>query len=195
MAARASMASLIADLRQRCEAGTADYSLAGVTFWDDEALQARLDAYRTDVYRAPLVVQPVYSGGSALYYDYYWQRGAAVEAVDGGTAWRVEDSAGSAVGTADYEVNADARHIRFDSDQQAKAYYLTYRVFDMDRAEADVWDRKAAHYAAAYDVSTDNTSLKRSQLIAHCRAMADAARKRAPARNRASVRFDVGEGF
>lgn len=195
MAARASMATPIADLRQRCEAGTADYTLAGVTFWTDEQLQVRLDAYRTDIYRQPLTVQPVFSGGSALYYDYYWQKGVVVEGVDGGTAWRVENSAGSAVGTANYEVNAGAKHIRFTADQAATAYYLTYRVFDMDRAEADVWDRKAAHFAASYDVATDNTDLKRSQLIAHCRGMAEAARKRAPARARIAVRGDVAEGF
>ena len=32
-----------------------------------------------------------------------------------------------------------------------------------------MWRKKASHYATAYDVSTDNHSLKRSQLVAQAR--------------------------
>lgn len=191
MTARASMANLILELRQRCEAGTAEYQLGSQTYWSDDHLQAVLDRQREDLKRVSLVMSPDYSGGSALYYDYYWPRGDYVEDVDGGTAWRIEDSTGSAIGTADYTVNVAARHIRFGSDQQGQARYLTYRVYDLDRAEADVWDKKAANVASRFDVKTDNHDLKRSQLEAHYRTKAADARRRAPARSRTRVRDDL----
>jgi hypothetical protein len=49
---------------------------------------------------------------------------------------------------------------------------VTGRSYNVNLAAADVWRKKAAHYATAYDVSTDNHSLKRSQLIQHCQVMA-----------------------
>jgi hypothetical protein len=187
------MGNLIADLRQRGEAGSAEYVLSGHTYWSDEDLQTRLDHTRTDVFRAPLTVGPVTSGGSAVYQDYYWRTGDAVEEASSGTvAWRVEDSAGSVIGTADYTVNYAARHIRFAANTAGSAYFLSYRAFDLDRAEAEVWERKAANVANRFDVSTDNHMLTRSQLQAHYLAMAASARRRAPAQVRTRIRDDVG---
>jgi outer membrane protein assembly factor BamB len=188
--ARTGMSALIADLRQRAEAGTADYTIHATTYWSDDTLQAFLDRNRRDVFREPLTVQPVYDGGTLVYRDYYWKR-EHVEQADGGTVWRVETSAGALGGTADYTPNYDARHLYFAADQGGTVYYLTYRAYDLDAAEAEVWERKAAHVAALYDVSTDNHDLKRSQLVKHYREMAQAARRRVRPTARMLRRGDI----
>lgn len=190
MTARTGMATLITELRQRCEAGTAEYTLSGEVYWTDDHLQARLDREREDVYREPLMVQPRYEGGSAVYYDYYYRR-EYVEEADGGTVWRVEDSTGALVGTASYTANYAARHLRFAANTGGSALYLTYRAYDLDRAEAEVWERKAANVASRFDISTDNHSLKRSQLEDAYRQKAADARRRAPAKSRTRTRGDL----
>jgi len=43
MTARDGMTNIIATLRAWTEAGTADYSVAGTTYWDDGQLQDTLD--------------------------------------------------------------------------------------------------------------------------------------------------------
>lgn len=173
MAARTTMAELITLLRGYAEAGSADYTVAGGTYWTDDQLQQTLDGHRTDVYRNPLQVRATYNNGTAQYFDYYTDL-RNLERADGGTVWRVEDSSGSLIGTANYTVNYDAGHLRFSSDQQGTAYWLTARVYDIDRAAADVWRRKAAHVAnSGFDWKTDNHEVKRSQLRAQYLAMAD----------------------
>jgi hypothetical protein len=42
----------------------------------------------------------------------------------------------------------------------------------MNGAAGDVWTQKAGHYAEAYDFSTDNHSLHRSQMVKQCLDMA-----------------------
>ena len=183
--ARPGMTALIDELRRRCDAGTADFS--------DDALQAVLDGYRRVSVRRPLLVVPTLSGGSAVYNDYYWYAGYWVEGPESGaTAWRVEDSAGSVVGTALYAVESRAGHLRFADDTRGAAYTLTSRAYDLDRAAAAVWDAKAAAVADRFDVSTDNHDLKRSQLMQHYRDMAAGYRRRAPAAASERLRSDLG---
>jgi hypothetical protein len=51
---------------------------------------------------------------------------------------------------------------------------LTGRSYDIYAAAADIWRRKAAHYASSsFDFSTDNHSIKRSQVYKHCLEMAE----------------------
>ncbi len=164
MAARAGMLTLITRLRGMTNAGTAD--------WSDEALQDVLDARRVDLNRAPLTPDPEYVSGTTLWHDYYAPLGNFEEASSGAQYWRVENTSGEAVGTADYTVDYAAGHIRFAADQGGTAYYLRARSYQMNLAAADVWRRKAAIYAERYDVQTDNHRLSRSQVIAHCLKMA-----------------------
>ena len=63
--------------------------------------------------------------------------------------------------------------ITFGTSTGGSVLYLTGRSYDMNQAAAEIWRHKASHYVAAYDVRTDNTSLSRSQLMAHCVKMAD----------------------
>jgi hypothetical protein len=167
MAARTGMAELITELRSMADAGTADYTIAATSsavYWSDEQLQAALDKNRKDIY-TPLEYRPEQSGGSIVYFDAYYEPQYVERAPSGSEAWRIEDSNGSALGTANYTVNYDARHVRFTANQGGTAYYLRGRQFDMQRTAAAIWRQKAAHVSArAFDIATDNHNLKRSQL-------------------------------
>lgn len=191
MAARDGMASLIIELRTRCDAGTADYQVAGSDFWTDDQLQSVLDRNRRDVKRETLMLAPELSGGSAIYHDYQWCREWVEEAASGTAIWRVEDSQGSLIGTASYTPEYGARSLRFASNTGGTAYFLTYRSYDLDRAAAEVWERKAGHVASRFDIKTDNHDLKRSQLVEQYRAMAVEFRRRAPAKIATRVRDDM----
>jgi hypothetical protein len=172
-------------------AGTAEYALGTTTYWTDDQLESVLDRYRTDVYREPLVLRPIYVNGTARYHDYYWRRAEVEQATSGTAAWRLETSAGALIGTANYSVNYEARHIRFSADQGGVTYYLTYRAYDLNRAAAEVWESKAAHVADRFDVETDNHNLLRSQLYNHYMNMAKIYRRRSPAMTSHRTRADV----
>jgi len=166
--ARAGMATLIARLRSMCEAGTADYAVAGTTYWSDDELQAILDSHRMEITRENLVSRSEYvSSGSAVYKDYFSAFRNFEEASGGSAVWDVEDGDGDSIGTANYSVNYDAGHLRFTSDTLNASYYLTARSYNINRAAAEVWQRKAAHYASSYDFAADGARFDRSQMHAH----------------------------
>lgn len=193
MAARSGMANLITRLRADCEAGTADYSVAGETYFTDAHLQERLDQYRRDVKREPLEWASEYvAEGTLGYYDYYYHSGRMVEEAESGSlAWQVEDGNGSAIGTANYTANYETGQIRFDSDQGGSARYLSYSYFDYNRTAATIWRQKAANVANRFDVKTDNHDLKRSQMRMAFLQMAAVFDKQAKARTVTMVRGDV----
>lgn len=165
MAIRAGMGDLITRLRGYTQADPNEYTLAGEVYWTPEQLQARLDRYRTDVYREPLAVEPTYASTNTLVYHNYYFMQADVERASGGSlVWQVENSAGSAIGTGAYTVNYDGRQIRFTADQAGTAHYLTYRHYNVYKAAAQIWREKAANVAARFDIRTDNHDLKRRQL-------------------------------
>ncbi len=191
MTARTGMDNLINKLRARSDAGTADYVSGGITFWTDDQLQEILDENRSDVIREPLELHPEQIGGSAVYFSYSWSRRWAEEAASGTAIWRVDDSAGSLIGTASYTPEYGAQTLRFTANTGGSAYFLTYRAFDMDRAAADVWEQKAASVATRFDIKTDNHDLKRSQLAQQYRDMAAQFRRRAGAKVSQRVRDDM----
>lgn len=193
MALRDGMTDLVARLRSLCDAGTADYTIGATTYWTDDHLQDALDGQRADIRREPLMVSPeVVAGNTTEYHDYLWRGGGDVETVESGSAaWLVMDGAGSAYGTADYTPSYRAQRLRFSSDTEGKALYLSYRAYDLERAAADVWEQKAAHVSSRFDIKTDNHTLSRSQLRRGYLDMAALHRKRAPARSIRRVRDDV----
>lgn len=157
--ARSGLANVILKLRQMTNAGTADYSLAGVTFWSDDQLQAVLDQHRTDIFSQQLQTVPTVVGGTTYYYDYYCTGG---DYEQGTAAFQVTDSLGNAVAPT---VNYQMGHLSFGTvNQGGTTYYLTARAFDVSAAAAQVWKAKAAHVADAYDFSADGHSMSRSQL-------------------------------
>lgn len=173
MAARAGLATLIERLRSMTDAGTADYDVAGETHWSDDQLQAVLDAHRADFVRDALRAAPEYvADGAAEYRDYYTSRRNLEEAASGSAAWDLEDGSGESVDTADYTVSYDASHIRFAADTEGASYYLSGRAYNLNRAAAVVWERKAAHAAAGYGFTADGATYRREQAYQHCLEMA-----------------------
>ena len=171
--ARSGLANLISELRGMTEAGLTDYGIGAVYYWSDDQLQDILDIHRRDVIFEQLQMYPnQVASGSLSYLDYRSGFGF-FEATTGGTAiFYVQDSTGSTISTgytADYRRGVTL----FSSDQRGSVYYLTGRSYDLQAAAADLWRRKAAHYATAFDFSTDNHSVTRSQAYKHSLEMAD----------------------
>lgn len=173
--ARSGLSEFITELRGLTEAGTADYSVSGNSYWTDHQLQEVLDAHRRDVIFEQLKMYPVQiAGGSLGYYDYRSSYGF-YESTTGGTAiLYLQDSTGETIGSSNYTTDARRGQFQFSANQMGTVYYLTGRSYDLNAAAADIWRRKAAHYApTSFDFSTDNHSIHRSQIYQHCKEMAD----------------------
>jgi hypothetical protein len=191
MTARAGLSDLLTTLRGMTEAGTADYTLGTQTYWSDDHLQLVLDRHRTDLrnqYAAPQY-KPV-PGGFAVY-DYV----IGVGNLEYGTALAVEDGVGNAYGTATYTVDAQRGVVTFTADKAGAMVTVTGRSFDLEAAAADVWTSKAAHVAQAYDFSTDNHKVSRSQMRTACLDMARYYRAQAAVTSVSMDRSDTAGHF
>lgn len=159
------MGEIITWVRTLIEAGTADYTVAGSAHWTDDQIQQQLDAHRRDHHRVAIHPEGRYVGGSTEYTEYYlphvWVEGTA----SGTAAWYLHDGNGSAM--TGYTLDTATGKITFAADQQGTVAYATYRAYDLERTAATIWRAKASHYAAQYDVKTDNHDLKRSQMYKH----------------------------
>lgn len=171
--ARAGLGDLITELRSLGNVGSNDFLVDGFPQFTDGKLQNILDLYRQDHYRAPMEPIQTYSGGSVIYLDYY--TGAQyLEQTTGGTSiFIVEHAAGTAVGTANYSVDYLRGKVTFGADTGGSTLYWYGRSYDLNRAAAEVWRRKAAYYGAQFDFSTDNHTIKKSTIARQCREMAD----------------------
>jgi hypothetical protein len=171
--ARASMADLIVNLRSLTNAGALEYTVAGNPYWTDKQLQTVLDRHVTNIRDEVLrPIETIEAGGSTSYYDYQSSY-RFLESTSGGTSrFILKDETYAALGTAAYTVDYPRGLITFGTTTAGLTRYLTGFSYDLNAAAADVWSQKAAHYVTAYDVSTDNHSLKRSQIIQGCLTMA-----------------------
>lgn len=173
--ARDGMSNLILQVRKHANAGTADYTVAGVTYFTDDQIQTYLDQQRVDYRTVPLQDAPIYSGGSLVYFDYhipsYVPKFIEESAADSG--FQVVDGSNNVVGTASYSVNYDAGIITFAADTGgSSSYYLDCRTYGLYKAVAAVYVDKAGFVANRVDWSSDNHSVKASQEAAHYREMA-----------------------
>jgi hypothetical protein len=174
MTARSGLSNLILELRNMTEAQTGDYAINSTYYWNDDHLQDILDLHRRDVVWEQLSMYPTQTtGGSALYQDYRSAFGF-YEATTGGTSiLYLQDSTGATIGTANYTADYRRGQFQFSSNQAGSVYYLTGRSYDLQGAAADVWRRKAAHYApTSFNFSTDNHSVSRAAVYEHCVEMA-----------------------
>jgi hypothetical protein len=163
---RPTMVDLIEDLRGMTNAGVNDYAIAGKRYWSDEQMQDTLDENRTFQNNLILDVVPVYSAGVTTYTKYYsglknWEASPILQGING-----------NVIGTALYTFNADLGEVTFGTDQQALPYYIQGYTYDLNAAAATIWRTKASHYASAYDFSTDNHNMRRSQLLTQAQSMA-----------------------
>jgi len=174
MSARTGLSQLIDVLRGMVNASTADYTVGTATFWDGDQMQAVLDRHRRDVFKEELYPLDTWvSSGSVAYYDYYSSFGNYEQTTGGTAVWWIEDGTGADVGTALFTVDYMRGHITFSADTAGSVYYLTGRSYDLNAAAAEIWDMKASHYAvSAIDWSSDNHSVRNSQMVSQCEKMA-----------------------
>lgn len=165
MVARLGMLDLILRLRSMTDAQPDEFEIAGETYWSNDQLNKILDRYRYDEYYEAIEPTVTYDTAlNALYQDYYFARANVEELTSGSAVWKLEDSDGNIAGTADYSVNYQAQHIRFNDSTDGGVRYLTYRYYDLNKAASDVWSQKAASVASRFNISTDNHTLSRAEL-------------------------------
>ena len=178
MTARASMAGLIRELREMTAAGTADYTVAGQSYFSDDHLQTDLD--NTQVLGRLVPLEPIFTpaAGAFQWFDYHIPDGIGpwIEDYTSGTAlagWAVRDGSGNPLGTALYTANLDAQKITFSADQQGQIRYLDCTAYDLNAAAAQVWRRKAALEQKSVDWQSDNHKIAANQRFEHCLKMAE----------------------
>ena len=171
MTVRSGMNTLIRELRRMTNAGLDDYTIADETYWSDSHLQDALDGHRMDFYGAELPCITAMEGGLVVYKTYR----APYRNLEGGTVnFLLVDFQGTPAGTADYTADYTTGTVTFTADQAAKQWWLTGRAYDIYAAAADVWRMKAAHASTTqFDFSTDNHSVKGSNIPMQCLKMAD----------------------
>ena len=170
MAARSGMSALIEQLRGMTETAAGDWMQGTANYWDDDHLQGVLDDHQLLIYNEPITPLREWGAGGTLLTKRYPTGYQNLEASSGGTAiFYLLDGSYNTVGTALYSTDYRRGLVTFAANTAGSTYYLTGYSYDLNAAAADVWEIKANHYASAYDVSTDNHNLKRSQLYDHCR--------------------------
>lgn len=177
MAARAGMTSLISRLRQKCEAGEADYTLTGETYWSDDHLQAALDEHRKLFVGVNLIPRPQNINGIIVYRCYEIPRevGNFVEApAQGETNFRLYRTDGVDIPFAEYALYERDLSITFTADQEGAAIYWDGYSYDLIAAARDVWLVKAAHMHQAINFSADGHRFDREAIYQHCIEMAKA---------------------
>lgn len=171
--AREGMHNIIADLRSLGSVGSNDFKVDGFPQFTDGRLQDILDQYRQDYYRSPMEPVESYSGGSVIYRDYYLDA-QYIEETTGGTAiFYIEHADGAVVSSSGYTVDYRRGKVTFVNDTGGSVLYWYGRAYDLNRAAAEVWRRKASYYATQFDFSTDNHNVRKSTIYEQCLRMAD----------------------
>jgi len=192
--ARAGLSDLRDTLRSMTDTTEHDWKIGNQNFWDDSQLDKVLDRWCTDVDHELLVCQETYetTGGTVSYHDYYSQYGSFEGASSGTAYFLVQDATGTAHGTSEWTADYNTGCVTFTANTLGSSMYLTGYAYDLNAAAADIWNKKAAHYASAFDFSTDNHNIRRSQLIENCFRMAKFYEQRAGNTNQgASTGFTV----
>lgn len=170
---RNTMAKLFITLRGLTNAGTDDYTIGAVTYWNDSLLQSILDRYVIIIRDEQLKAIPaMYPDGKFSYFDYQ-SKSRFFEETSGGTAtFVIRDATGVVIPSTSWSADYERGLITFTADTEGVDYYLTGRSYDIYAAAADIWYQKAAHASEQIDFTTDNHSIKRSHIVASCLAMA-----------------------
>jgi hypothetical protein len=168
MAARAGMIPLITRLRELTATSANQTTVGGITYWSDDQLQDILDDYVTEYVHQPLTARPAIGNDSVVIYrDYLWHDdyGIWLERPDTVGAFVVQNSTGYEV--VGFTIDYKNRKITFPVNTDGRTYYITAKSYDMDRAAAEVWYRRAGFLVDMVDWSTDNHSVKDSQAYQH----------------------------
>lgn len=187
--ARSGMATLLLRLRSMVEAGSADYSVNGTSYWTDDQLQSALDMRGVTHIQLPLEPLSEYVAGAVEYHSYATALRHIEEQGSGTAVFAIRDAGGTVHGTSEWTANYDSGHFRFTADTDGSPMYLTTRAYDIAGAAADVWEQKAAHVSAWYDFSADGASFSRSQARKHYLEMAQFYRNQSQGARINSVRM------
>jgi hypothetical protein len=171
--------------------------------FSDQQVQDRLDASRDDIRYESLLIAPsivntatTNNQPETIFADYYsayqwWEADVVLQGQDtSGNAWKVLTPLAS-----DYIVG----HWQFELTPftngtvpgQLPPLFATGKVYDVNRAAADLLEFWAASLSCAYDVTVDGQSLKRSQLMTAKLSMAAYYRRLAKPRIATMNRHDV----
>lgn len=194
MAVRDGMLSLISELRSYCDAGTADFTLDSVTYFSDQHLQDLLDRRSELIVMEALDPIPVWTNGTAYTYTYRFPKGVLwIEGHQSGVAvFSIKDSYGNIIGTTEYTVYYESRHVVFNQPTSGSARLLTTRRFNMYKAAADLWKRKATFYAKDYTFKTGFDHFIRKEKFQNAIKMAQVFESMMGMENVTMVRPDLG---
>jgi hypothetical protein len=159
---RTTMSDLIDVLRGMTDAGTADYTVGTAIFWDGDQIQRVLDRHSLDIIDYPLTAV---GHGSIVYNEYRMPFTNLEQTVGGTSVFYLSATGGSIIGTANYSVDYLNGDVDFTADTRGSTVYMTAHTYDLNAAAAEIWGMKAANVAKAFDFSTDNHSVKRSQMM------------------------------
>jgi len=175
IASRDGLADLRDELRTLTETTENDWAIGRQHFWDDSQLDKVLDRHSVSVEHELLVSEQHYdtTAGSVSTHDYYSEQGNFETIASGTSYFQVQDATGAVHGTSEWDADYAIGQISFTTDTMGSSMYLTGYAYDLNASAADIWQRKASHYATAFDFSTDNHNLRRSQIYDHCLRMAD----------------------
>jgi hypothetical protein len=163
------MSTLLLELRGMTNSSTSDYTIGTVSYWSDDHLQTVLDRNRVDLYRSDTEPISSYNNGTVEYKLYNIGYGHLEQGTD---YFEIENSAGTTVGTANYTPDYNTGLVTFTADQGGTAYLFTGRSYDIYKAAAEIWRQKGAYFATQFDISSDNHSMRRSQIMKQCIDMA-----------------------
>lgn len=174
LAVRQGMADLIQQLRQMTNAGMADYTIAGVSYWSDLQLQDILDRNVVRLNFVPLDVYPRLAGsGLTEWHEYRCKYNFFEQPGYGGTTiFMIQNTIGSVQLTSTYAADYQNGVFEFVANQMGTVMCVSGYSYDPNGAAAEIWGQKAAQYGMAYDFKTDNQQFSRSQVIDQALKMA-----------------------
>jgi len=167
--ARSGMSALRDELRGMTNAGTLDYTNGTLSYFSDNQLDTIFDKHSVHfVYEEIECVNPARISNNVLVYTEYPLGFDHVEQSTGGTAiFIIQNNTGGTVSASDYTVDYTKGLVTFASDTLGVDYYVTGWAYDINAAAAEVYQMKANSVAGNFDFSTDNHSIKKSQVYDH----------------------------
>ena len=148
------------------------------SFISDDEKQEILDRNKTRVYYNALTSEPTYVNNDYVYL-YYRSSFDYLEQDTSGTAYfRMYNSGGTAIGTADYSADYATGEFTFNSDTNNLPYYIDAYTYDLYAAMVEVWEVILANTSAMYDVQIEGRKYSRSQWFEHCNSMINLYKKK-----------------
>ena len=157
---RTGMSDLVQTVRELSNAGTGEFVVGTISLFSDDHIQTALDNNRRDFQYMPMHVVTEQAVGSVVYKEFHTE-----PYIESGTLFYLQTAGGSAVGTSLYSVDYTRGVVTFANDTAGTAFYASGRTYDVYTAAAEIWDRKASNVANQVDWSSDNHSVKNSQVF------------------------------